>query len=185
LLLLLLLLRLLQLLLLLLLLLLPLGEITPRWWWLRRDRWRWWRRDRRTDAPLRVVVLGARFLGPACGPLALLGRLRNERPISAMQAASPLFLRPPRCHLGWRRCSQPLYPCPRGWGPRRGRWEPHWRAGDLQLLHQGSGSRGGVPTAGLTNRHVAVVEGWQHGQDKYRRENPPAGWGNAPALILR
>ena len=53
----------------LLLLLVPLGEITPRWWW---------RRDRRTDVPLRAVGLGARLLGPACCPLALLGRLRNE-----------------------------------------------------------------------------------------------------------
>jgi hypothetical protein len=56
----------------LLLLLVPLGEITPRWWWW----WRWrWRRDRRTDAPLCTVGLGARLLGPTCGPLALLGRL--------------------------------------------------------------------------------------------------------------
>jgi hypothetical protein len=37
----------------------------------------------------------------------------------------------PRCHLGRRRCLQPLYPCPRGWGPRRGRWEPHQQARDL------------------------------------------------------
>jgi hypothetical protein len=65
---------LLLLLLLLLLMLVPLGEITPRWWW-------WWR-DRRTDAPLRAVGLGARLLGPACGPLVLLGMLQNERPIS-------------------------------------------------------------------------------------------------------
>jgi hypothetical protein len=69
------------LLLLLLLLLVPLGEITTRWWW--------WRRDRRADMPLRAMGLGARLLGPACGPLALLG---NERPISTMQPASPLLL---------------------------------------------------------------------------------------------
>jgi hypothetical protein len=79
---------LLLLLLFLLLLLVPLGEITPRWWWWRRNRWWWWwrrnqwwwwrRRDRRADVPLRAVGLGARLLGPAWGPLALLGRLRNE-----------------------------------------------------------------------------------------------------------
>jgi hypothetical protein len=43
------------------------GGDQPKWWW--------WRRDRRTDAPLHVVGLGGRLLGPACGPLALLGRL--------------------------------------------------------------------------------------------------------------
>jgi hypothetical protein len=64
---------------LLLLLLVPLGEITPRWWWWRRDRWWWWWwQDRRTDVPLHAVGLGARLLDPACDPLALLGRLRNE-----------------------------------------------------------------------------------------------------------
>jgi hypothetical protein len=52
-------------LLLLLLLLVPLGAITPRWWW--------WRRCQRIDAPLRAVDLGARLIGPACSPLALLG----------------------------------------------------------------------------------------------------------------
>jgi hypothetical protein len=53
--------------LLLLLLRVPLGVITPRWWW-----WRW---DRRTDAPLRVVGLGASLLVPNYSPLALLGGL--------------------------------------------------------------------------------------------------------------
>jgi hypothetical protein len=38
----------------------------------------------------------------------------------------------PRGHLGRRRCLQPLYRCPRGWGPRWDwRWGPHLRAGDL------------------------------------------------------
>jgi hypothetical protein len=37
--------------------------ITPGWWW-----WRW---DRGTDAPLRVVGLGAGLLGPICSFLAL------------------------------------------------------------------------------------------------------------------
>jgi hypothetical protein len=76
------------LLLLLLLLLVLLGLSTPRWWW--------WRRDRRTDAPLRTMGLGAGLLGPTCSPLALLGGLRNERPVNATQPASPLLLKPPR-----------------------------------------------------------------------------------------
>jgi hypothetical protein len=74
------------LLLLLLLLLVLLGVISPGWWW-------WWR-DRGTDVPLRVVGLGAGLLGPICSLLALLGGLRNERPVSATQPASPLLLRP-------------------------------------------------------------------------------------------
>jgi hypothetical protein len=74
-------------LLLLLLLLVLLGVITPRWWW--------WRRDRGTDAPLRIVGLGDGLLGPIYSLLALLGGLRNERPVSATQPASPLLLRPP------------------------------------------------------------------------------------------
>jgi hypothetical protein len=60
------------LLLLLLLLLLSLGKITPRWWWWWQWRWRW---DRRADVPLHAMGLGARLLGLAYGPLALLGRL--------------------------------------------------------------------------------------------------------------
>jgi hypothetical protein len=64
-----------------------LGVITPRWWW-------WWR-DRRTDAPLRVVGLGDGLLSPTCSPLALLGGLQNERPVSVTQPTSPLLLRPP------------------------------------------------------------------------------------------
>jgi hypothetical protein len=84
---------LLMLLLLLLLLLLVLqGVITLGWWW--------WRRDRGTDVPLRVVGLGAGLLGPIYSLLALLGGLRNERSISAMQPASPLLLRPPRAAWG-------------------------------------------------------------------------------------
>jgi hypothetical protein len=61
------------------LLLVPLGEITPRWWWWRRDRWwLWWRRTqwwwwRRTDAPLRALSLGVGLLGPTSSPLTLLG----------------------------------------------------------------------------------------------------------------
>jgi hypothetical protein len=60
------------LLLLLLLLLVPLGVITPRGWW--------WRRDRRTDAPLRAVGLGAGLLDLASSLLALLGAFKTSDP---------------------------------------------------------------------------------------------------------
>jgi hypothetical protein len=46
------------------------------------------------------VGLGARLLGPACGPLALLGRLRNERSVSVTQPTSSLLLRPPGATWG-------------------------------------------------------------------------------------
>jgi hypothetical protein len=65
-------LRLLLLLLVVVLLLVPLGVITPRGWW--------WRRDRRTDAPLRAVGLEAGLLGPTCSPLALLGGSETSGP---------------------------------------------------------------------------------------------------------
>jgi hypothetical protein len=123
------------LLLLLLLLLVPLGEITPRWrwrqrdrrWWWRRDRWWWWWRDRRTDAPLRAMGLGAHLLDPPCGPLALLGRLRNERPISATQPASPILLRPLGANWGRGAACSPF------------------------TLVQGAGGRGGVGAGGRTS----------------------------------
>jgi hypothetical protein len=77
---------LLLLLLLWLLLLVPLGEITPRWRWWRRDRQWWWRRWwrvrwwwwRRTDAPLRALGLGAGLLGPTSYPLMLLEQVQNK-----------------------------------------------------------------------------------------------------------
>jgi hypothetical protein len=65
----------------LLLLLVPLGEVTPRWWWrwrTRRSWWLWWWRTRwwwwqRTDVPLCALGLGAGLLGPTSSPLTLLG----------------------------------------------------------------------------------------------------------------
>jgi hypothetical protein len=53
-------------LLLLLVVVLP-GVITPGWWW--------WRQDRRADVPLHAGGLRIGPLGPACGPLTLLGGL--------------------------------------------------------------------------------------------------------------
>jgi hypothetical protein len=126
---------LLRLLLLLLLLLVPLGEITPRWWW--------WRRDRRTDAPLRVVGLG---LTSSALPAVLwrfwgaLKRATRQRDVACAASPPPT----PRSYVGRRHRLQPLYPCPRGWGPRRGwRWELHQRAGDLQAVHRRFESHGG------------------------------------------
>jgi hypothetical protein len=66
---------------------------------------------------------------------------------------------------------QPLCPCPRDWGRGRtgtrgctgGLGTPSWCTRDLDPTE-------GVPTAGLTNRHAAVVEGRQRGQD--RRSQP-------------
>jgi hypothetical protein len=133
------------LLLLLLLLLVPLGEITPRWWWWRRTRWWWWRRDRRTDVPLLALGPGAGLLGPTTSPLKLLGGPKQAT--CWRDAAGVTSLPPtPRCHLGRRRCLQPLCPCPRGWGPRQDRHKgPYWWARDPQPVHQGSGSHGGGP----------------------------------------
>jgi hypothetical protein len=155
--------------LLLLLLLVLLGVITPGWLW--------WRRDRRTDAPLRVVGLGAGLLGPTCSPLALLGELRNERPVSATQPASPLLLRPSELP-GWRHCLEPLCPCPRGWGPWWNlRWEPHRRAGDPQPVHQRSGSHGG----GLGLRSDEPPRRCRRGSATWPR-SPSSGLGHHKAL---
>jgi hypothetical protein len=151
-----------MLLLLLLLLLVPPGEITPRWWW--------WRRDRRVDAPLHTVGLGARLLGPAYGPLALLGRLRNERPISAMQAASPLFLRPPGATWGGGAARSPFTLIQGAGGHSggarsrtRGLGTSSWCIGDPDPAV-------GVPASSLADRYATLVEGRQHGQD--RRPQP-------------
>jgi hypothetical protein len=76
----------------------------------------------------------------------------------------------PRCHLGRRNCLQPLCPCPRGGGPRRGRWEPRRQAGGLQPAIEDPDPVVRVPAAGLANRHAALVEGRQRGQD--RRPQP-------------
>jgi hypothetical protein len=123
------------LLLLLLLLLVLLGVITLRWWW-----WRW---DRGTDTPLRVAGLGAGLFDPTCNPLALLGGSETSDP-SARRSLRRLSSSDSPELPGRRHYLQPLFPCPRGWGPWRDwRWEPHQRAGDPQPVHQRSGSRRG------------------------------------------
>jgi hypothetical protein len=144
--------------LLLLLLLVFLGVITPGWWW--------WRRDRGTNTPLCVVGLGAGLLGPICSLLALLGGLRNERPVSATQPASPLLLRPPGATWGGGTACSPfsLVQGARGHGGigtgshTDGLGTPSRCTRDLDPAE-------GVPAAGLANRHATVIKGRQHGQD--------------------
>jgi hypothetical protein len=151
------------LLLLLLLLLVPLGVITPRWWW-----WRW---DRRTDAPLRAVGVGASLLGPTCSPLALLGGLRNERPISATQPASPLLLRPPGATWSGGTACNPfaLVQGTRGHGGI-GATSHTGRLGTSSRCIGDPDTVVGVPTASLANCHATVIEGRQRGHD--RRPQP-------------
>jgi hypothetical protein len=171
------------LLLLLVLLLVPLGEIIPRWWWWwwRRRRWaRWWW-WRRTDAPLLALGLGVGLLGPTSSPLTLLGGLKRvTHQCDAAGVVSPPST--PRSYLGqgyrWRRCLQPLYPCPRGGGHGGGHGGGAGSHGGGDGCHTGRlGASSwriedpdptvGVPAAGLTNRHAALVEGRQCGQDRY------------------
>jgi hypothetical protein len=115
----------LPLLLLLLLMLLPLWRWQARWWWRRWWRswwWCWWR----TKAPLRT--LGAGLPDPTSCPLALLrearikGRIRDERPVSTMQAVPPLSLRPPGTTRGGRTARGSLA-LPRGAESRGGALE--------------------------------------------------------------
>jgi hypothetical protein len=140
------------LLLLLLLLLVLLGVINPRWWW-----WRW---GRRTDAPLRAMGLRAGLLGPTYSPLALLGGLQNERPVSATQPSSPLLLRPPGATWGGGTACSP-FALVQGAGGHGGIGAGS-HTGGLQTSSPCIGDPDpaeGVPAAGLVNRHAAVVEG--------------------------
>jgi hypothetical protein len=145
-------------LLLLLLLLMLLGVITHKWWW--------WRRDRRTDAPLCVVGLGAGLLGPTCSPLALLGGSETSDPLARRSLRRLSSSDPPELP-GRRHCLQPLCPCPRGWG--HGGIGAGSHTGGLGTSSRCIGDPDpaeGVPAAGLANRHAAVVEGQQRGQDR-------------------
>jgi hypothetical protein len=114
-----------------------LGVITPGWWW--------WRRDRGTDAPLRVMGLGAGLFGPICSLLALLGGLRNERPVSVTQPASPLLLRPPELPRAEALLAAPL-PLSKGLGDMAGLalgatptgWGPPAAAPEIRITRRGS-----------------------------------------------
>jgi hypothetical protein len=86
---------------------------------------------------------------------------------AASVASLPLT---PRWHLGRRNCLQSLCPCPRGGGPRRGHWEPRQQTGAPSRRIRDPDPAVGVPAAGLANRHAALVEGRQRGQD--RRPQP-------------
>jgi hypothetical protein len=136
-----------------------LGVITPGWWW-----WRW---NRGTDAPLRVVGLGAGLLGPICSLLALLGGLRNERPISVTQPTSPLLLRPPGATWGGGTACSP-FALVQGAGGHGGiSTGSHTDGlGTPSRCTRDPDPAEGVPAAGLANRHAAVIEGRQRGQDR-------------------
>jgi hypothetical protein len=77
----------------------------------------------------------------------------------------------PRCHLGRRSCLQPLCPCPRGGGHDGGARSSGGGAGSHAGRSVGNPDPAvGVPAAGLANRHAALVEGRQRGQN--RRPQP-------------
>jgi hypothetical protein len=88
---------------------------------------------------------------------------------AACIASPPLT---PRSYLGRRHRLQPLFPCPRGWGPRWDwRYELHRRAGDLQLVHQRSRSCGGGP-------------GLRSGEPPHRCRQESAAWPRSPSSGL-
>jgi hypothetical protein len=150
---------LLLLLLLLWLLLVLLGVIALGWWW--------WRRDRGTDTPLRIVGLGAGLLGPICSLLALLGGLRNERPVSATQPASPLLLRPPEATWGGGIACSPFALVQEAGGHGGIGTGSHTdRLGTPSRCTRDPDPTEVVPAAGLANCHADVIEGWQRGQDR-------------------
>jgi hypothetical protein len=152
--------------------------------WRRRTRWLWWRR---TGAPLRALGLGARLLGPASGPLTLLGagflgpnegggsetndpsvrcsrRLLSSSNISMLPGAE-------------EQLAVPL-PLSKGWGPRRGHeklwrghWGPRWQFGGLQPAHQRSRSRDGGPCR-------------RSGEPRRRTRRGSAAWPNSPTSTL-
>jgi hypothetical protein len=136
--------------------------------------------------PLRALGLGVGLLGPTSGPLTLLGagllgpnggggpkQTTRQRDTAGVASLPPT----PQCRLGRRSCLQPLCPCPRGGGRGRGAGSSSGGAGSHASSLGASSRRIGdpdpavrVPAAGLTNRHTALVEGRQRGQD--RRPQP-------------
>jgi hypothetical protein len=105
-----------------------------------------------------TMGLGARLLGPACGPLVLLGRLRNEQPVSAMQPTLPLLLRPPGATWGGDTPCSP-FTLVQGAGGRIG------GLGTSSRCIKDLDPAVGVPASSLADRHAALVEGRQRGQD--------------------
>jgi hypothetical protein len=95
-----------------------------------------------------------------------LKRATRQRDASSVASLPPT----PRCHLGRRRCLQSLYPCPRGWGHSGGTGS---RTGGLGTSSRCIGDPDpavGVPVSSLADRHTALIEGRQRGQD--RRPQP-------------
>jgi hypothetical protein len=132
------------------------GAITTRWWW--------WRQDRRTDASRRAVALGAHLLGPACSPLALLGRLRNKRPVSAMQPTSSLLLQPPGATWAEAMLAAPL-PLSKGLGAMAGAlgatptgWGPPAGASEIRIPRWGSRPPGWRTATPLLSRVSSVAK---------------------------
>jgi hypothetical protein len=127
-----------------LLLLVPLGMITPRWCW--------WRRDRRTDAPLRAVGLGASFLGPTCSPLVLLGGSKMSDP-SARRSLRRLSSSDPSELPGAEALLAAPLPLSKGLGATAELalgatpvgWEPLAGASKIRIHGGGPGRRSGEP----------------------------------------
>jgi hypothetical protein len=100
------------------------------------------------------------------------GGLRNERPVSATQPASPLLLRPPGATWGGGTACSP-FALVQGAGGHDGIGSAshtgglgtsNWCIGDLDPAV-------GVLTSGLANRHAIIVKGQQRGQDRH-----PQAW---------
>jgi hypothetical protein len=135
------------------------GVITPGWWW--------WQRDQGTDAPLRVVGLGASLLYPICNVRQKPRGLKNERPISVTQPTSPLLLRPPGATWGKGTTCSP-FALVQGVGGHGeiGTGSRTDGMGTPNRCTRNPDPAEGVPTAGLANCHAAVIEGRQRGQDR-------------------
>jgi hypothetical protein len=93
--------------------------------------------------------------------------LRNERPVSATQPTSPLLLRPPGATWGGGTTCSP-FALVQGAGGHGG-IDAGSHTGGLGTsswcIRDPDPSKG-VPVAGLANRHIAVIEGRQRGQDR-------------------
>jgi hypothetical protein len=124
----------------------------------------WWRR---TDAPLRALGLGAGFLGPTSSPLTLLGAGLLD-PNGGGSETNDSSARRSRRHL-----SSSDTPVPPGAGGRDGGAGSSGRGAESHADSLGAFGRRvgdsdpmvGVPTASLANRHAALVEGRQRGQN--------------------
>jgi hypothetical protein len=92
--------------------------------------------------------------------------LRNERPVSATQPASPLLLRPPGATWGGGTACSP-FALVQGAGGHGGigAGSHTGRLGTSNRCIGDPDPAEGDPNTGLANRHAAVVKGRQRGQD--------------------